>query len=138
MAEESVDNLLQVEFVSPEKIFYSGKASTVVARTRGGGDIAFLYGHEPFIGSLLISEVKIINKDDDTSKSFAVRGGFVSVNGSTVTILSDAIVPSEDIKLDKVKIELAEATELFDKNPEESYYKEDIQWAQIREFIATK
>ena len=50
---------IQVEFVSPEMTLYSGVASMVVARTRGGGEIAFLTGHEPFIGSLLTCEVKV-------------------------------------------------------------------------------
>ena len=33
---------LQVELVSPERILYSGEADMVIARTVGGGDIAFL------------------------------------------------------------------------------------------------
>ena len=37
-----------IEFVSPESILYSGEGTMVTARTRGGGDIAFLAGHEPF------------------------------------------------------------------------------------------
>ena len=49
----------QVEFVSPEAVLYSGEGTQVVARTRGGGDIAFLAGHEPFIGSLQPSEVRV-------------------------------------------------------------------------------
>ena len=35
---------LQVELVSPERILYSGEADMVIARTVGGGDIAFLPG----------------------------------------------------------------------------------------------
>ena len=41
---------LHVELVSPEQVLYSGDASMVVARTSGGGDIAFLTGHAPFLG----------------------------------------------------------------------------------------
>ena len=36
---------LQVELVSPERLLYSGEADQVIARTVGGGDIAFLAGH---------------------------------------------------------------------------------------------
>ena len=43
---------LRVELVSPEQVLYSGDASMVVARTAGGGDIAFLTGHAPFLGVL--------------------------------------------------------------------------------------
>ncbi|MBV8984761.1 MAG: F0F1 ATP synthase subunit epsilon, partial [Acidimicrobiia bacterium] len=44
--------MLQVELVSPERVLYSGQASFVRVRTVGGGEIAFLTGHAPFIGAL--------------------------------------------------------------------------------------
>ncbi|MCP4225457.1 MAG: F0F1 ATP synthase subunit epsilon, partial [Actinomycetia bacterium] len=71
----------QVEFVSPEHLLYSDIAVQVIARTRGGGEIAFLTGHEPFIGSLMTCEVRVTEQSGDI-KSFAVRGGFVSVSGT--------------------------------------------------------
>ena len=43
---------LHVELVSPEKTLLSADAIMVQARTLGGGDIAFLPGHAPFIGAL--------------------------------------------------------------------------------------
>ena len=43
---------MQIELVSPETITYSGEADFVLARTRGGGDIAFQPGHVPFVGSV--------------------------------------------------------------------------------------
>ncbi|MEZ5228261.1 MAG: F0F1 ATP synthase subunit epsilon [Acidimicrobiales bacterium] len=77
----------QVEFVSPEAVLCSGEGTQVVARTRGGGDIAFLAGHEPFIGSLQPSEVRVTETSGNVL-SFAVRSGFVSVTGTSVTVLS--------------------------------------------------
>jgi F-type H+-transporting ATPase subunit beta len=44
--------LLQVELVSPEEILYSGEAYMVVVRTVGGGEVAFMPGHAPFLGAL--------------------------------------------------------------------------------------
>ena len=44
----------QVELVSPEGIAYSGEAEMVIARTVGGGEIAFQPGHVPFIGVLAV------------------------------------------------------------------------------------
>ena len=49
---------LQVELVSPERILYSGEADMVIARTTEG-DIAFLPGHAPFIGSLGIGPDRV-------------------------------------------------------------------------------
>ncbi len=133
MAESEQTQLLQVEFVSPEEVLYSGMADTVVARTRGGGDIAFLYGHEPFIGSLITSEVKVFEVDDArVEKSFVVRGGFVSVNGEKVTVLSDAAIASEDIDVAAAKVELEEAEAGLQKDPESSYLQADKKWAEVR------
>jgi F-type H+-transporting ATPase subunit epsilon len=79
---------MQVELVSPERILFSGEATMVQARTIGGGDIAFLSGHAPFIGALDIDQV-IVRTVDGADQVAAVHGGFVSVNGDNVTILSD-------------------------------------------------
>ena len=50
---------LRVELVSPERILFTGDAEMVICRTIGGGDIAFLTGHAPFLGALDIWPVRI-------------------------------------------------------------------------------
>ncbi len=122
---------MRVEFVSPEDTLYSGEASQVIARTRGGGDIAFLTGHEPFIGSLLTCEVRVFEDGGDV-KRFAVRGGFVSVTGTEVTVLSDAAVPASDIDISTAQADLTAATAAEQANPEDPYARADRQWAEIR------
>ncbi len=122
---------MQIEFVSPEDILYSGQATQVIARTRGGGDIAFLTGHEPFIGSLLTCEARVFEDGGDV-KRFAVRGGFVSVTGSTVTVLSDAAVPAADIDVVAARSDLADAEAALEANPEDAYAKADRDWAEVR------
>ncbi len=125
----------QVDFVSPETTLYSGTATQVVARTRGGGDIAFLTGHEPFIGSLMTSEVRV-TEDDGTMRRFAVRGGFVSVTGTMsdtrVTVLSDAAQPAAEIDRASAEADLAAAREALAANPDDPYAREDIRWAEVR------
>jgi F-type H+-transporting ATPase subunit epsilon len=79
---------LQVELVSPERILFSGEASMVTARTIGGGDIAFLTGHAPFIGALDVDQV-LIRRTDGSDEFAAVHGGFVSGGDDKVKILSD-------------------------------------------------
>jgi F-type H+-transporting ATPase subunit epsilon len=106
---------LQVELVSPERILYSGEAEMVIARTVGGGDIAFLPGHAPFVGALEVATVTIRSNGPTgtTDELIAVHGGFVEVSVSasgeapasdgdggpvtTVTILSDAAERAGDI-----------------------------------------
>jgi F-type H+-transporting ATPase subunit epsilon len=79
---------LQVELVSPERVLLTTEASMVLARTIGGGDIAFLPGHAPFIGALATWTVEIIEPDGKRQLA-AVHGGFISITDDTVTILSD-------------------------------------------------
>jgi F-type H+-transporting ATPase subunit epsilon len=79
---------MQVELVSPERILYSGEAEMVIARTLGGGDLAFLAGHAPFLGALDIGVVRIQQPGGHEERA-AVHGGFVEVSNNKVTILSD-------------------------------------------------
>jgi F-type H+-transporting ATPase subunit epsilon len=79
---------LHVELVSPERILLSVDASMVVARTIGGGDIAFLTDHAPFIGALDTWPLEIVLAEGGTEK-VAVHGGFISVTQNQVKILSD-------------------------------------------------
>ena len=126
---------IQVEFVSPESTLYSGSASQVIARTRGGGEIAFLTGHEPFIGSLVTSEVRVTEEDGEI-KRFAVRGGFVSISGtireSKLTVLSDAAQSSDEIDQAEVEAELAAAKQAVQASPDDPYALEDLRWAEVR------
>ena len=92
---------LQVELVSPERILYSGQADMVIARTVGGGDIAFLPGHAPFVGALEIATVTIRSADGD--ELVAVHGGFVEVSDDTVTILSDVAELASQIDADRAR-----------------------------------
>ena len=61
--------MFEAQLVSPERILYTGEATQVLCRTVGGGDIAFLTGHAPFIGALDIWAVKITTTDDRSSGS---------------------------------------------------------------------
>lgn len=79
---------LAVELVSPERTLFSGEASMVRARTVGGGDIAFLPGHAPFVGALATWTVEITLADGGHELA-AVHGGFVEVSHDHVKILSD-------------------------------------------------
>jgi F-type H+-transporting ATPase subunit epsilon len=88
--------VLHVELVSPEKVLYQGDASFVRVRTVGGGEIAFLTGHAPFIGALDICVAKIIT-ESGAEQYIAVHGGFVEVSDDAVTILSDVAELAEDI-----------------------------------------
>ena len=87
---------MQVELVSPEKVVFSGEATQVITRTLGGGEIAFLPGHAPFLGALTENHTRI-TLADGSQLDVAVHGGFVQVANNTVSILSDIAELGDDI-----------------------------------------
>ncbi|MEZ5339896.1 MAG: F0F1 ATP synthase subunit epsilon [Acidimicrobiales bacterium] len=117
----------QVEFVSPEDILYSGVGTMVVARTRGGGDIAFLTGHEPFIGSLLPSEVRV-TEDGGNVQRFVVRGGFVSGDAQRSAVLSDEATAVDDIDVAAVEAERSAAQAALAANADDMLAADDLAW----------
>ena len=98
----------QVELVSPEAITYQGEAEMVIARTVGGGDIAFQPGHVPFIGVLAVWSVDVIRPDGDRD-TFAVHRGFVQVAGTKISILSDVSEAAGDIDVERARVAKAGA-----------------------------
>ena len=79
---------MQVELVSPEKLVFSGEATQEITRPLGGGEIAFLPGHAPFLGALTENHTRI-TLADGSQLDVAVHGGFVQVGDNKVSILSD-------------------------------------------------
>lgn len=86
---------LHVDVVSPDRILWSGEAKMVIARTVGGGEIAFLTGHTPLVGALEVSVVTIRSEAGD--QVVAVHGGFVEVSNDRVTVLSDMAELADNI-----------------------------------------
>lgn len=93
---------LAVELVSPERTLFSGDATMVRARTVGGGDIAFLSGHAPFVGALDNWVVEITLSEGGREVA-AVHGGFVEVSGDHVKILSDLAELSSQIDVERAR-----------------------------------
>jgi F-type H+-transporting ATPase subunit epsilon len=92
---------LRVELVSPERVLYSGEAEMVIVRTLGGGEIAFMPGHAPFVGALAIATATLRTPQGD--ELVAVHGGFVEVSDDTVTILSDVAELASQIDVERAQ-----------------------------------
>jgi F-type H+-transporting ATPase subunit epsilon len=76
---------MNVAVVSPEQVLFDGEATQVITRTTEG-DVAFLAGHAPFLGTLAAGETRVYLADG-TVERFEIEGGFVEVSGDTVSIL---------------------------------------------------
>ena len=101
---------MTVEVVSPERVLFSGEATMVITRTLGGGEIAFLPGHAPFLGSLTENHTRVFLVDGATV-DIAVHSGFVEVSHSKVSILSDVAELGADIDVERAQTARARAEE---------------------------
>jgi F-type H+-transporting ATPase subunit epsilon len=102
MASE-MDTGLQVELVAADRTVWSGEASMVIARTVEG-DVGVLRGHAPMLSLLTEATVEITTPDGGVVA--AVEGGFLSVAGDRVSILSERVLLAEEIQIDEAKAEL--------------------------------
>ena len=127
--------MLDVELVSPERVLYTGQATFVRVRTVGGGEIAFLTGHAPFIGALDICVAKITT-DAGTDQFIAVHGGFVEVSDDTVTILSDVAELADDVDVARAEQARTRAMEALRADPDDEEAEAAIKRAEIRQEVA--
>jgi F-type H+-transporting ATPase subunit epsilon len=109
---------LQVSVVSPESILFEGEAEMVVARPTDG-EIAFLPGHEPFVGALGGYPVRIIRGDGQPEIAIAVHGGFVEFSDNRVTVLSDVAELPDQIDVVRAQTAKEEAERRLREDPED-------------------
>ena len=125
----------QIELVSPEAITYQGEADMVIARTVGGGDIAFQPGHVPFIGVLAVWSVDVIRPDGDRD-TFAVHRGFVQVAGTKISILSDVSEAAGDIDVERARVAKSAAESALSADKDDADAAADLSRAEIRLTVA--
>jgi F-type H+-transporting ATPase subunit epsilon len=115
------DNPFQIELVTPERILLTGSASEVILRT-GEGDVTFLAGHTPLVGTVEPGVVRVARPEGGVVKA-AVHGGFVQVeqdvpagsdaagegagaSGTRVTVLAGVAELAEEIDTERARVAL--------------------------------
>ena len=116
MADES---LFQINLVTPERVLFNGMASEVILRT-GEGDVTFLAGHTPLVGTVLPGVVRVVRPGGDDVR-IAVHGGFTQVEqnvafddddgvtGTRVTLLIGVAELAGEIDVDRARVALEAA-----------------------------
>ena len=92
---------MNVELVAPDRKIWSGEAEMVIARTTEG-DIGILPGHEPVLGVLVESPVRIKHGDGEELVA-AVHGGFLSVTRDSVSILAEIVELATEIDTSRAR-----------------------------------
>lgn len=122
---------LHVSVVSPENILFEGEAEMVVCRPVDG-EIAFLPGHEPFVGALGGFPVRVIRGEGQPEIAIAVHGGFVEFSHDTVTVLSDVAELPEQIDVVRAQTAKEEAERRLNENPDDLVAVEALTRANLR------
>jgi F-type H+-transporting ATPase subunit epsilon len=91
------------ELVSPERVLFSGDVNSVVVPA-AEGDVTVLANHAPFMSAVRPGIVTV-----DGGKRLFVRGGFLDVNASGLTLLAEQAVPVEEIDREKVAADMKAA-----------------------------
>jgi F-type H+-transporting ATPase subunit epsilon len=102
---------LDVALVAADREVWSGKASVVVAKT-ADGDVGVLPGHQPLLSVLKPSVATIrtlVNGAPGDVLQVALHGGFISVAGNRVSLLSEAAELSTEIDAGRAEQALAAA-----------------------------
>ncbi len=120
-------NVFAVEVVTPERVLLTGRATEVVLRT-AEGDLTFLAGHTPLIGTAEPGVVRVTREDGEVER-VASHGGFAQVEqgvaldadadgdgdaeatGTRVTLLLGVaeLVGEVDVERARAALEAAEA-----------------------------
>lgn len=98
---------MNVELVAPDRKIWTGEAEMVIARTTEG-DIGILPNHEPMLGVLVESPVRIKHGEGQELVA-AVHGGFLSVTRDTVSVLAEVVELSDEIDTSRARQALENA-----------------------------
>jgi F-type H+-transporting ATPase subunit epsilon len=99
---------LHFEFVSPERVLFSGDVDQVDL-PGAEGDLGILPQHAPLVTALRPGIVTIFN--GGRREAVVVVGGFAEVSPAGLTILADSAVPREDFDLATLAAEIKDAEE---------------------------
>lgn len=99
---------LHLEFVSPERVLFSGDVDQVDL-PGAEGDMGILARHAPLVTTLRPGIVTIIN--GNTKVPVVVIGGFAEVGPSGLTVLADKAVAREDFDTATLATEIKDTEE---------------------------
>jgi F-type H+-transporting ATPase subunit epsilon len=123
-----------VQVVSPQQILFEGEAEMVVCRSLSG-EIAFLAGHQPYLGALVDAPVRIVGPE--VQEAAAVHGGFVQMTGERLVVLSDLAELDEQIDLSRAERAKAEAEAALGRDPDDEDAQAALRRAETRIEVAS-
>jgi F-type H+-transporting ATPase subunit epsilon len=97
----------KVEVLTPEGEVFNEEVEMVSTRTTLGS-IGILANHEPLLGSLEPTELRLYRSDNEIVR-FAQSEGYLQVGGNHAMLLVQDAVPSDQLDASTIRERLAEA-----------------------------
>ena len=102
-----MDNLLELEIVSPVKSVFKGMVKSVIA-PGVMGEFQVLYNHAAMVSTLQIGIIKLENENGEMIP-YCTSGGILEVKNNIISVLADTIECKEDIDVERAKRALERA-----------------------------
>lgn len=99
----------RVEIVTPEKVFFSGEAESLIVPAERGY-LGVLAGRAPLLGTLRTGAITI-RRPDGSELHCATGGGFLEVTPGKTTLLVDSVEEVSSIDVERARKALARARE---------------------------
>src|ERR1700761_4319226 len=97
----------KVEVLTPEGEVFNDEVEMVSTRTTLGS-IGILANHEPLLGSLEPTELRLYTSENEIVR-FAQSEGYLQVGGNHAMLLVQDVVPSDQLDVAELRDRLAEA-----------------------------
>ena len=117
-----------LDIVTPTKTVFSGEVQSFSAPGEAGG-FQILFNHAPFLSSITVGQVKVIDPAGAESR-YATSGGFVEVNNNKVILLAETAERSNEIDVERAEKAKERASQRLQE--EESIDEERARIALIR------
>ncbi len=85
----SSDKVLTIDIVTPQKLFFSGEVTSIIAPGQAGL-FQILKGHAPLLASLKNGKVRL-SLPDKSEQSFQIVDGFFEVSNNKAILLSEDV-----------------------------------------------
>lgn len=111
-----MDNLLELEIVSPVRSVFKGKVKSVIA-PGSMGEFQVLYNHASMIATLQIGIMKL-EDEHGIMTPYSTSGGILEVKNNKISILSDTIECKDEIDVERAKRSLERGEKRLAENAE--------------------
>ncbi len=92
------------ELITPERVLFSGEVRAVMLPATEG-DMTVMPGHEATMVMLNPGVIAVTDTQGHGHRAF-VRGGFVEITGSSVSVLAERALPPEELTRDRLDEEI--------------------------------